>query len=634
MTDVDPIFQQARKQARARRRKARLSRVLAGLAVAAVGLGVGAWFTRDMWHLRQPGAVTVVEGNQQLEAVGEAGHQTLSAFVNIPGDPMALHLDTAAPQDRGARTIERPAALPPQRGAGALTLVQDVMISGQERVVTTLPSSQEDFAVFQAQRRGLQGAASGGATPGTAPAPAAATSDDAAKATTLSVSVRGGDQRHPLTEDVVIRLTSTRPLTEVLRENRIVPAEADEITAAVTQDFGRTSLAPGEVLALRGVRGPTGDALSFRQLSLYKADHGYVGSLARADDAPGPDGTPQPGGLVPGADPWVQDDLFANAATDAAPAPARHYRVLDALYSAALRDQLPSTLVGQIIMLLSEAHDLDVEAEAGDRMTILYSTDPGGTVPGIGQVLYIAIKGANVTVDCYVYPPSPGADYACFGRSKDQGGARPVPSPPAAGPNPPAAGPIPLAAGAATAASDDSAVDQLVGRIITIESGGKADAKNPLSDAVGVGQFIGSTWLRMMRTYRPDLVIANTPEQLLAMRLDPVISRQMVVLLTKESEAYLRARGHEITPGRLYLSHFLGAGGADTVLNAPPDTPLLALIGQAAITANPFLNGQNAAFVVNWAEQLMAGATATVAFREPAGLDAFRALVGAMLPTG
>ena len=620
MTDVDHIFQEARKQARARRRRARLKRVLTGLAVLAVGLGAGAWFTRDMWHLREPGAVTVVAGGQQLEAVGEAGHETLSAFVNLPGDPMTLHLDSAAPQDRGARTIDRPGALPPERGAGALTLVQDVMISGQERVVTTLPSTQEDFAVFQAQRRGLQGAAVGGAPPGAAPAPAATASDDAAKATTLGVSVRGGDQRHPLTEDVVIRLTSTRPLADVLRENRIAAAEADEITAAVTQDFGRTTLAPGEVLALRGMRGPTGDALSFRQLSIYKADHGYVGSLARADDAPGADGTPQPGGLVPGADPWVQDDLFANAATDAAPAPPRHYRVLDALYSAALRDQLPSTLVGQIIMLLSEAHDLDVEAEAGDRMTVLYSTDPGGTVPGIGQVLYIAIKGANVTVDCYIYPPSPGADYACYGRSKDQGGAPPVPAAPAAT--------------AATAASDDSAVDQLVGRIITIESGGKADAKNPLSDAVGVGQFIGSTWLRMMRTYRPDLVIANTPEQLLAMRLDPVISRQMVVLLTKESEAYLRARGHEITPGRLYLSHFLGAGGADTVLNAPPDTPLLSLIGQAAITANPFLNGQNAAFVVNWAEQLMAGATATVAFREPAGLDAFRALVGGLLPTG
>ncbi|MBI1219523.1 MAG: hypothetical protein GC186_13350 [Rhodobacteraceae bacterium] len=604
-----------------------MSRLLTGFVVLAVVLAVGAWFTRDKWHLSTPGSVTVVAGGQQLEAVGEAGHETLSAFVNIPGDPMTLHLDTAAPQDRGISTIDRPATLPADRGAGPLTLVQDVMISGQERVVTTLPSSQEDFAVFQAQRRGLQGAAIGGADTGTTPAPVSLPVDAATKATTLSVSVLDGNQRHPLTEDVVIRLTSTRPVADVLRENRITPAEADEISAAVTQNFGLTALDPGEVLALRGLSGAKGAALSFRQLSIYKADRGYVGSLARADDTTGPDSTPQPGGLVPGADPWVQVDLFANAATDAAPAPARHYRVLDALYSAALRDQLPSTLVGQIIMLLSEAHDLDVDAVAGDHMTLLYSPDPGSSVPGIGQVLYIAIKGANVTVDCYVYPPSPGADYACYGRSKDQGGPAvraPQPAPAAAAPAP---------AGTPTE-SNDAAVSQLVDRIITIESGGNATAKNPLSGATGAGQFIGSTWLRMMRTYRPDLVIANTPEQLLAMRNDPEISRQMVFLLAKEGEAYLRARGHEITAGRLYLAHFLGMEGANVVLSAPPDSPLLPLIGQPAITANPFLDGQTTTYVIDWAEQKMSGAAATVAFREPAGLDTFRTLVASMLPTG
>ena len=76
---------------------------------------------------------------------------------------MALQRNQAAhevsAQPRAAkRVIARPAALPPSRGTGNLVLVQDVMISGQERVITTLPSSQEDFAVFQAQRRGLQGA--------------------------------------------------------------------------------------------------------------------------------------------------------------------------------------------------------------------------------------------------------------------------------------------------------------------------------------------------------------------------------------------------------------------------------------------------------------------------------------------
>lgn len=618
MSDVDPRFQAQRQQAAARQRRARRGRrvvvALVGLVVLA-GLGAAGWLTRDKWHLRGPKTV-VVAGGQTLEAVGEAGHQTLSAFVNLPGDPMRLHLEAGAAGPGGESTLPRPADLGADRGAGKLTLIQDAMISGQEHVLTTLPSSQEDFAVFQAQRRGLQTEAAAAGGGGPAPAAPAPTTDGA---TTLSVAVRDAPLRHPLTEDVVVRLTSDRPLAEVLAANRLTPAEAQEVAAAAQADLGVTDLTAGQLLALRGVPGADG-ALQFRQLSLYKADHSYVGSLARADgaaDAAGVAGAPGP--IVAGADPWVDNDLFAHADAAPAPAPAAHYRVLDAFYSAALRHQLPSTLVGQMIMLLSEAHDLDVEATPADRMTVLYAPDPGSAPPGLAQVLYIAIKGTNVTVDCYVFPPAPGADYACFGKSRDK-----VPVQPKAA----------ASGSGAPAESDSAAVAQLVDRIITIESGGKADAKNPLSDAVGIGQFIGSTWLRMMRTYRPDLVIANTPDQLLAMRNDPVISREMVVLLTKESEAYLRARGHEITPGRLYLAHFLGVGGADTVLNAPPDTPLLPLIGQPAITANPFLAGQDASFVIDWAEQKMAGAANAAAFREPAGLDAFRALVGALLPTG
>ena len=52
----------------------------------------------------------------------------------------------------------------------------------------------------------------------------------------------------------------------------------------------------------------------------------------------------------------------------------------------------------------------------------------------------------------------------------------------------------------ASAASGDGAVDQLVGWIVRVESGGNARARNPLSSATGLGQFISSTWLRMIRT--------------------------------------------------------------------------------------------------------------------------------------
>ncbi len=127
---------------------------------------------------------------------------------------------------------------------------------------------------------------------------------------------------------------------------------------------------------------------------------------------------------------------------------------------------------------------------------------------------------------------------------------------------------------AETAVSDGSAAEVLTDRIIRVESGGNATAKNPLSSAAGLGQFIDSTWLRMMRTYRPDLARSLSRADQLALRFDPTISREMVLNLAHEGEAYLRARGIAITAGRLYLCHFLGMEGAAAILTASPDASI------------------------------------------------------------
>jgi hypothetical protein len=160
-------------------------------------------------------------------------------------------------------------------------------------------------------------------------------------------------------------------------------------------------------------------------------------------------------------------------------------------------------------------------------------------------------------------------------------------------------------------------VETLVDQIIHVESGGKADAKNPLSSATGLGQFIESTWLRMMKQYRPDLAGSMGREELLALRNDPTLSREMITALAREGEAYLRARGHQITAGRLYLCHFLGAAGADIVLSSPDDALVGDVMGAGVITANPFLKGRSIAYVKEWAELKMSGKGGAVAVAPP-----------------
>lgn len=162
-------------------------------------------------------------------------------------------------------------------------------------------------------------------------------------------------------------------------------------------------------------------------------------------------------------------------------------------------------------------------------------------------------------------------------------------------------------ASATSGVGGSKSAEVLVNKIIRVESGGRADAKNPLSTATGLGQFIESTWLRMIRTYRPDLAKNLSRAEVLALRTDPTISREMLHNLARENESHLKARGHAITAGRLYLAHFLGPKGANIVLSSAADTSLLELLGAAVIKANPFLTGKDAQWVINWAERKMSG---------------------------
>lgn len=182
------------------------------------------------------------------------------------------------------------------------------------------------------------------------------------------------------------------------------------------------------------------------------------------------------------------------------------------------------------------------------------------------------------------------------------------------------------------------AVEALVAQIIQVESAGDARAKNARSTATGLGQFINSTWLRMMRTYRPDLVESLSEAELLDLRFDPALSRAMVTNLARENESFLRARGHRVTPGRLYLAHFLGPAGADIALKADPEASVADVMGAQVVDANRFLDGRNVKWMTDWSDRKMARVTnGTVASRpaapapEPARVTAYKAAIDEVL---
>ena len=111
-------------------------------------------------------------------------------------------------------------------------------------------------------------------------------------------------------------------------------------------------------------------------------------------------------------------------------------------------------------------------------------------------------------------------------------------------------------------------IDAVVDEIIKVELNGDPNAKNKRSSATGLGQFLDETWLLLMRAHRPDLVKERTEAEVLDLRRDPNVAREITARFTERNANVLKRRGLPVTPGTLYLAHFAGAAGAVAVLSA------------------------------------------------------------------
>ena len=158
------------------------------------------------------------------------------------------------------------------------------------------------------------------------------------------------------------------------------------------------------------------------------------------------------------------------------------------------------------------------------------------------------------------------------------------------------------------------AVNAVVDRIIGVESGGNASAKNPRSSASGLGQFTDSTWVATVRKHRPD--IGGSNDDIIALKTDPSLGREMTIRHTEDNANALAASGHAITAGNLYLAHFAGIGGAKKVLGADPAASVESVLGRDVVAANPFLAGKDVAWLRDWTAKKMGSGTVSPQFAD------------------
>ena len=162
-------------------------------------------------------------------------------------------------------------------------------------------------------------------------------------------------------------------------------------------------------------------------------------------------------------------------------------------------------------------------------------------------------------------------------------------------------------------ASQDSNVDfGLMMAEAAQESGFRPDVRAATSSATGLYQFTDATWLAMVRKHgaevgRPDLAaeIEDGPggrpfvadpgvrKMILDLRTDPQLAAKVAAAFTRDNKADIeKAIGRHATSTDLYLAHFLGSGGAKTLLAADPQSSAAELFpGAAAANCRIFYEG-------------------------------------------
>lgn len=167
---------------------------------------------------------------------------------------------------------------------------------------------------------------------------------------------------------------------------------------------------------------------------------------------------------------------------------------------------------------------------------------------------------------------------------------------------------------------DPAAIDSI---IVGLESGGDAAARNPSSSASGAGQFLDSTWLEQVRKNRPDLAAGKSDDEILALKSDGALSRQMVTAYREQNTRQLRAAGVPATAANVYAAHHFGAAGAAAFAKAGADTPMASILDAKSIAANAYLQGKTKGQVLaNWQKRGLPVGNDVVDFAGPAQSEA------------
>lgn len=115
------------------------------------------------------------------------------------------------------------------------------------------------------------------------------------------------------------------------------------------------------------------------------------------------------------------------------------------------------------------------------------------------------------------------------------------------------------------------------------ESGGKADAQNPVSSAGGAFQIINSTWDTAIK--KMGLPVAASDAERNAQKYNLDLNTRIMRVINSDAAALLDKAGLPVTVQTLQASHRLGPAGAITAIKTAMENPNAPLVG-SGLSAN------------------------------------------------
>jgi hypothetical protein len=145
------------------------------------------------------------------------------------------------------------------------------------------------------------------------------------------------------------------------------------------------------------------------------------------------------------------------------------------------------------------------------------------------------------------------------------------------------------------AAAQAKGVDPEVAlRIARAESAMSPAAQAKTSSAGGLFQVVDSTWKEFGgkpgKKFDPDENI-----------------RVGTDIIAKNTQTLRSFLNRDPRPAEIYAAHYFGPSGAKNFLSADPNTPIVDILGKAAVKANPNLQGKNVGQVLSQLETKMGG---------------------------